>query len=255
MAPDSSLLRFGGAVGAAALGAAIAAGPATLRIEAATGACGPLGTWALLAAVTLIPMSVAVWALRRAKPGFAALGKPGTLAPLLTLLVWSVATFAALAVLGALFRARTHHRALGGVVFAGAGLVVAVGLGLVTIRLAKVVPRLPRAARWGIGIGLGASLGFLAAVAREQIARHAGPALPPAESARLVDGLAFAFSALLASGSPLVFRRSLALLGPPFAVVTLVLGISALRACPALLGAIEEQAPLFSWLLGLLPQH
>jgi len=200
-------------------------------------------------------MGVAILALRRAKGGFLALGKPGSVAPLLLLLAWLVSTFASMTVLGALFRARTHHRALGGVVFAGAALVVAIGLAVVLSRVASIVRRLPRAARWGLGIALGATFGFLVAVARAQVARASGPSLPPAESARVVDALAFTLSALLAAGSPLVLRRPLALLGPPLAVVILVLGVSALSGCPSLREAIGTEAPLFASLLALLPLH
>ena len=265
MASDSRLLGFGGMVGAAALGAAIAAAPAALRVEGGAGACGPVGTWALLVAVAIVPMGLAVFALRRARVGFAAGGRPawnggastgnGSIAPLLTLLLWLVATFASMTVLGALFRARTHHRALGGVVFAGVALAVALLLALVSVRVAAIAQRLPRSVRWGLGAALGAGVGFLIAVARAHMAEPPAPPLPPPESARLVDGLAFLLAALLAARSPAALRRSLALVGPPFAVIILVLGVSTLRACPPLKATIEEQAPFFGSLVGLLAPH
>jgi hypothetical protein len=252
--PGSRLLGFGGTVGAATLGAAIATAPAMLRIEDGSARCGPLGTWAILVAITLVPMGVAVLVLRRARGGFAALGSRESLAPVLTVLFWLASTFVSLVILGAALRARTHHRALGGVVFALGALAVNVALGLFSLRLAKLVRRLPRWVLWTLGVAFFAGLGFLVAFARAQMA-ESGPPLPTAESAKLVDGVAFVVSALLASGSPLVPRRSLALIGPPLAVVMLVLGVSSARTCPRLRETLGEDAPLCAWFVELTAPH
>jgi hypothetical protein len=252
--PGSRLLAFGGIVGSTTLGAAIASTPATLRIENGTGACGPLGTWAMLVAISFFPMGMAVLVLRRARIGFAALGNRDSLAPLLTIIVWLTATLLSLLALGALLRARTHHRALGGVVLAVVAVAASVVLGVITIRLAAIMRRLPRSLLGALGIAAGAGLGFFAAFARAQIA-HSGPFLPSTESAMLVDGAAFAVSALVASGSPLAPRRSLALVGPPLAVVILLLGVSSLRSCPRAFDTLGGEAPLFSKLAELVAPH
>jgi hypothetical protein len=249
--PGSRLLGFGGIVGAATLGAAIASTPATLRIGTDAGSCGALGTWALLAAVSLLPMGVAVVLLRRARLGFAALGNRQSLLPLLTLVLWLATTFVLLFALGALFRARTHHRALGGVVFAIVALAASAGLGIFSVRIASLLRRLPRSVLWGLGIAGGAGIGFCVAYARAGTV----PVLPPSESAVLVDGVAFAVSALVASGSPLVPRRSLSLLGPPLAVIVLLLGVSSLRTCPRVKETLGEEAPLFAKLVELVAPH
>jgi hypothetical protein len=245
--PGSWLLGFGGTVGAALFGAMIACAPASFRLEASDRACGLVNTWTVLGAVSLLPMSLAIVTLRRARIGFVAFGKRGGLAQGPTLLLWILSTFALLTCLGATLRARTHHRALGGVVFAVTALILAAVLAISLVRLVEIAKRLPIAVRWWLGAVAAGGLGFLVAVARARMTTPA--ALPRAEGARLVDGLAFGLSALMASGSPLVARRSLALVGPPLAVVVVILGVSSLHACPPLLESLEEQAPLFAWLL------
>ena len=139
--------------------------------------------------------------------------------------------------------------------FAGGALSVAGMLALVCARAARIARALPRTARWGLGAIGGGLLGVVIALARAKLGHLASPPFPFEESAKLVDGMAFALSALLASVSPLVHRRSLALLGPPLAVAILVLGVSALSACPPLRDAVEEQAPIFFWLIALVAPH
>jgi hypothetical protein len=246
------LLRFGGIVGAAALGAAIAAAPAALRLESASRGCGPLGTWAILVAAEMLPMTLAVLALRRARPSFDAFKRE---VPAVAMGLWLSGTFAALAVLGGVLRARTHHRALAGVVFAVSALLVAWVLALALVRLRAMMRRLPGWARLTMAVVAGASLGVVAAVARAHLARAGDSLLPPSQSAKLVDGLAFALAALLASGQALARRRPIALFGPPLVVAVLILGPSTLRTCPPLREAIDEQAPLLSGLVALLALH
>jgi hypothetical protein len=249
----SSLLRFGGVVGAGTLGAAMAAAPAALRLEGAAGVCSPVGVWALLFAVAIVPMSVAVVGLRRARAGLLALGRSEGMTPVAMLVAWLVSCFVALTLLGALLRARTHHRALGGVVFALGAFVVAVGLALVLVRVGSMVRRASLATRWVLAALGAAALGFAVALARHQLAREAAPPFSVAEGARLVDGLAFVLSAFIASGYPFVQRRVIALVGPPLAAIVLILGVSSWRACPSLRDALEERAPLFSWMVSRGP--
>jgi len=249
--PGSRLVGFGGIIGAATLGAAIASTPAALRIGGDARPCGSLGMWAILATISLAPMGVGVVLLRRARLGFAGLGNRRSLAPLLTVVLWLGTTFALLVAMGALLRMRTHHRALGGVVYALVALVACAGLGTFSIRLTGLLRRLPRSILWALAIAVGAAVGLCVAYARA----GGGLALPRAESAVLVDGAAFAVSAMVASGSPLVPQRSLALVGPPVAVLVLVLGISSYRTCPRVKETLREEAPLFAKVAELVASH
>jgi hypothetical protein len=243
--PRSWLLRFGGVVGAGALGSAMAAAPAALRLQSAPGTCTPLGTWALLFGAAIVPMSLAVLALRRARSGFLALGKGGGMAPVL--LGWWVSCFAGLTLLGAMLRARTHHRALGGVTFALAAFVLTVLSALFCLRMASAARKASPSSRWALAAVFAAVLGFAVAMARHRLS--AALPFPTSEGAKLVDGLAFALSAFIVSGHPFVDKRVLALVGPPAAAILMILGVSSWRACPSLRDALEERAPMFAWLV------
>jgi hypothetical protein len=254
--PVPWLLRFGGVVGAGTLGAAIASAPATLRVASVAGVCSPAGTWALLGGVAIVPMSISIVALRRARVGFGALGQQESVALATTTLLWLASSFASVTLLGSFLRARTHHRALGGVVLAGCTLAVAAALALVCSRAAKIVLGLAQAARRAALVMGGAFLGLLLiALSSAALLSVARAPSPRTEDAKLLDAMAFALSALLASASPIVHRRVLALVGPPLAVAILVLGVSSLFACPVLGDAVEEKAPLFFWLVSLVAPH
>jgi hypothetical protein len=195
-------------------------------------------------------MSVAIVALQRARSSFVSLGRRENVA--IAGLLWFVSSFGSFTLLGSLLRARTHHRALGGVVFAVCGLAVAVLLALGSARTVSILVRLSRPARWGVGAV--ASAVFVMATHANVLYDHVAR-LSLSERARVVDGLAFALCALLASVSSLANRRGAALLGPPFAVVILVLGIASLLSCTALRDSFEQRAPLVFWLLALLFPH
>jgi len=173
--------------------------------------------------------------------------------PGVMLLAWLGSCFVALTLLGAVLRAQTHHRALGGVTFALVAFALALGLALVIARIGSLVQKASPPMRWALG-ALGMALLALAAVK----ARHAlGGAAPfsAAEGAKLVDGLAFALSAFIASGHPFLHRRALALVGPPVAAIILILGVSSWRTCPGLGEALGEQAPMFAWMARSAAPH
>jgi len=251
--PGSWLLRFGGVVGAGALGSALAAAPAALRLEATLGSCTPIGAWPFLFGISIVPMSLAVVGLRRARIGLRALGRSDGVAPGVMLLAWLGSCFVALTLLGAVLRSRTHHRALGGVTFALAAFVVALGLALVIARIGSLVQKASPSLRWALGALGMAVLGLAVMKARHQL----GDAAPfsATEGAKLVDGLAFALSAFIASGHPFVHRRALALVGPPLAAIILILGVSSWHTCPALGEALGEQAPMFAWVARSAAPH
>ncbi len=246
--PRSWLFDFGGVVGAATLGSAAAAVPAALRLASVAGMCSGFGVWALLFGVALVPMSLAVIGIRRARTGLLALGGREGATFLVGLLAWLLASFAALVLLGAVLRSRTHHRALGGVVFGVTAVVAVFGLALVLSRVAKLTRRASPVVLGIVAAVAAGVVGFLVALVRHRLALGASPPFPPSESAKLIDGLAFALSAFIASGHPFVHRRALALVGPPLAAVVFMLGVSSWRTCPALRGAVDEQAPIFAWI-------
>jgi hypothetical protein len=251
--PGSWLMQVGGIVGAAALGSAMATAPAALRLEATLGKCSPVGAWPVLFVATLAPMCLAVVGLRRARSGFRALGRSEGMTPVVMLLAWLGSCFGALTLLGALLRARTHHRALGGVVFAFAAFGVALGLALVLARVGSVIRRASPRLRWALAAAGAATLGLAVLQVRHRLGSTAP--FSAAEGAKLVDGLAFALSAFIASGHPFAHRRSLALLGPPLAAVILILGVSSWRTCPTLGATLGEQAPMFGWMAHYSAPH
>jgi hypothetical protein len=248
----SWLTSFGSVVGASTLGSTIATAPALLRLEGAAGVCSPFGAWAVLIAATVLPMSIFVLALRRARGGFLAFGKGKDGVPRMMLLGWIGSTFSALAFVGALLRARTHHHALAGVTFAISGLVFSLVLALVWARLAVLARRAPASGRGLMAAAIGVVLALAILGVRHGLTRESAAPLLTLQDVKLVDGLAFAVGALVASRRPFVNRGLLALIGPPLAAVVFVLGASSLRACPSLLDALAGQAPGVSWAIGLL---
>jgi hypothetical protein len=251
----SRLMRFGNAIGAGTLGAGIATLPATFRLEN-VGVCSPVGAWALLIATTVLPMTVLVVLVRRARGGFFALGRPGEdRVALVALLGWASSTFATLVLLGAFLRAQTHHRALAGVTFAITSVVLTFGIALVWARLAAILLSGHRASRRAtIAVVV---LGLVVALASVQhyVIRVPSVLLLTSQRVKVVDGLAFAMGALFASGRPFVNRRALALLGPPLAAIAAVLGVSSLLACSSLREALHGQAPAVAWMVAFIESN
>ncbi len=243
---------FGSLVGAGVVGSIIATAPALLRLEGATGVCSPFGAWAVLIAATVLPMSLLVLALQRARGGFMALGMGRDKVPLAMLLGWISSTFAVMVFVGALLRARTHNHALAGVTFAIAGLVLALVLALVWTRLVQVARRIPAHRRTGIAVAMGTGFALALVWIGRDLSRRSSPPLPILQDVKVLDGLAFAVGALVASGRSFAHRRALALVGPPFAAVIVVLGVSSWRTCPSLRDALSGHAPDVSWAVGLL---
>ena len=175
------------------------------------------------------------------------------MAPVVMLLAWLGSCFVALTLLGALLRARTHHRALGGVTFALGACLLALGLALAIARVGSLVQKASPSMRWALG-GLGlAALTFAGVHVRHQLGGTAP--FSAAEGAKLIDGLACALSAFIASGHPFVHRRGLALVGPPLAAIILILGVSSWRSCPALEEALGEQAPMLAGMARCVATH
>jgi hypothetical protein len=166
------------------------------------------------------------------------------------LVAWIGSTFVVLAFFGAILRSRTHHHALAGVTFAITALFLSLVLALIWKRFAALTRRTPRLRAITVAVSIGLMMAI--ALAQHGWIRERAPALLTAEGAKLVDVLAFALGALVASGRRFVNRRALALVGPPLAAIVLVLGASSLRACPSLRETLYGRAPAASWIVGLV---
>jgi hypothetical protein len=243
----SLVLRFGTAIGLAALAALACAAPAAVRLSApfVTAATGAR-VWVALGAAALGPMVVAIVVLRSAAEGLRAFAGPGAALRAFGVALWLAAMLVALTTFGSVLRATTHHHALAGVTYAFGALALAVGSALVCARSIAIL----RAASPAVRSLVVGALGGVAAVAlawegQRFVRAGAHDAASSAVAATVVDVFAFALSAYFASRRALVARRGLALVGPPIAVVVAALGISALREAPVR-DAVSERAMAFA---------
>ena len=247
--------RFGTTFAVGALGAAVAAIPAAIRVGArAVPACATSSAWLVLAGAGMCPMLIAIVLFRGARVGLKAFGGEGRGTRLAAFVLWACLELCALVVLGAVLRATTHHHALAGVTFALVSLAAAIGLAVVAMRVAAMISALPAAPR-RVALGVG---GVVIAMAGALVVRRWG--LDPSAGmgitgATIVDLLAFFIVATFASRPEFVERRFLALLGPPAAATLVVLSVSAIRACPQIADAARGHAPVYSQALGQWSPH
>ncbi len=199
-----------------------------------------------LAAAALAPMVGAVVVLRGASEGLRAFGGQGAELRAYGAALWAIALLVMLAFFGGLLRSTTHHHALAGVTFAFGALALAIVSALVCARVVAILRDAPASLRRALEIGLGvlavSALGWMGL--RFLRAASHDPASAPA-AGLVVDTLAFALAALFAARRSFASRRGLALIGPPFAVALVALGVSALRDSP-LRAAIDDRAPAFA---------
>jgi hypothetical protein len=182
---------------AAALAASV---PAAVRL--ASEQAGFFECWfataGLLCPLFALSIAAARGARRAARTMAPSLGVPF----LVGVLIWALAAMPVTAVLGAVLKANTHHRALAGATFAALALVVHLGAALVAWRITVLVffrvrpPRRQPSARTFVALVLGASALVLVAVSLTSaaLAQDSGaPAQAPSPiPALLVDG-AFVF--------------------------------------------------------------
>ena len=253
----SLVIRFGTAVGLGAAAALVSALPAAMRLAVTWEPSAPPEStariWTALAAATLLPMILAVFVLRGAREGLRSFGGPGAELRAYGVVLWVGSLFVALAFLGSVLRATTHHHALAGATFAFGALVLAVADALVCARivamLRKSSPDVRRGAALVVGLLGFAIIGFLGMRFLAALLRD--PASAPA-AGMVVDLLAFALAALFAARPALASRRVLAIVGPPVAVAVAALGLPALRDVP-LRTAIQERAPAFAPVVDEVP--
>jgi hypothetical protein len=249
------VVRLGSGFGAAALGAAVAAVPAGIRVGACEApGCSPYSAWVALALGGLAPMLIAIFLLRAARVGLKAFGGPGRGTRFAGLVLWGWFELLTLVAVGGLLRSRTHHHALAGVTFALGALVLSGGLALLAMRLVAIASGLPDGQRRpALAFGLVA-----VAVVGVLVLRRSGldgsDGLGPAGSI-IIDLLAFCIVATFASRPDLANVRLLAFVAGPATVALVVVGASALRACPQVLDAAKGSAPLYSQVLALWTSH
>jgi hypothetical protein len=239
-------VRFGAALGLAVVAAAVCSAPAASRVSGALSSASGLRVWLALAAAALGPMVAAIAVLRGAAESMRAFSGPGAALRGFGVGMWLASLLVTLTWFGSLLRATTHHHALAGVTYAFGALALAVGLGLVCARVVAILEGASLAAR---SLALGALGGAMAvafvwmAVRFGRAASH--DAASSAEVAIVIDVLAFALCAMLASRRTWGTPRPLALVGPPLAVVVLAMGISTWQDV-GLRQSVAEKAPMFA---------
>lgn len=252
----SAVVRFGTAVGLAAVAALACVVPAAMRVASSdAGDVGATHAWVALAAAALLPMLAAVVVLRGAREGLRAFAGAGAGLRLYGVALWIATLVVGLSLFGSALRATTHHHALAGVTFAFGALVFAVGDALVCVRVVAIARGLPEGGRRVLLVALAIAVGVLLLAVGVRFVRAAShDAASYAAAGTVVDVLAFALAALFASRRSLVSRRSIALVGPPIAVVVAALGVATLRDAP-LRAAIGERAPAFGAVVEALVPH
>jgi hypothetical protein len=160
--------------------------------------------------------------------------------------LWLATLLIGLSVFGSLLRATTHHHALAGVTYAFGALFLAIGDALVIARVVAIARGLPDRGRKVLMLALAAGVGIVLFAVGVRFVRAAShDAASFAAAGTVIDVLAFALAAFFASRARVAWRRPLALVGPPVAVVVAALGIAALRE-PAVHDSVVERAPAFT---------
>jgi hypothetical protein len=199
-----------------------------------------------LGAAVLVPMVCAVVVLLGANEGLRAFGGPGAELRAYGAGLWAVTLLIVLAFFGGVLRSTTHHHPLAGVTFAFGALALAIFSALVCARVVSILRAAPAGRRRILEMILGGlAIGALGWTGLRFLRAASHDPASAAAAGMVVDTLAFGLAALFAARRSLASRRSLALIGPPFAVALTALGVSALRDSP-LRAAIDDRAPAFA---------
>jgi hypothetical protein len=216
--------------------ALVASVPAALRL--ANENAGFLENW-LAAAGLLCPLfALSIAAARGARRASKNIARGGFAPFLVGAVLWALVSLPATAVLGAVLKANTHHRALAGATFAALALVVHLGAALVAWRVTVLVfARVGRPAGSYVTMALGG--GVLALCVLLLAAATPLPAL-------LVDG-AFAFIATAAAALldiPVERRADYAWVGSGAIVFVAAIGLVLVGRSPSLAQSVVGQAPV-----------
>ncbi|MEO6575060.1 MAG: hypothetical protein ABIP89_14545, partial [Polyangiaceae bacterium] len=161
--------------------------------------------------------------------------------------IFGVLLLIVMTVLGAILRATTHHHALAGVTFALVTIVAALVLAPISGRTANILATWVAEKKVSHLVMAGAFVVASMPVVAVIVARlGSGASLSRPAAAVIVDLLAFAIAALLASRPELKDRRILAIFGPPVAAALFALGLTTLHTSALLDATIHERAPAFA---------
>jgi hypothetical protein len=224
-----------------------AAGPAILRARSAGLSHGLLQSWMMIAAIGLIPATILVCAFRSLRTDKVLTSAEGPLRIGSWCLTLSL-TMSLNVLLGAALRKSAHHMGLAGATYAVTGAVFFLFSMLAARRLRKYFARASESAQKNYALACAVALSITVALCFLRISRAEG--LPLTYGAGLMDAVVLLTLAFVAAQAKLRTARILTLIGPPFAALTLGIGLWTLR--PALTGAADSaalnHAPLHAYL-------
>jgi hypothetical protein len=239
------VLRVGAVVGAGAAAAVVCVVPAALRVSS-EGEPGVGQALVALSACALVPMIASIVVLRGAREGLRAFAGPGAGLRAFGVGLWLATLLVGLSIFGSVLRATTHHHALAGVTFAFGALLFAVADALVCARVLAIARAMPDRGRRVLLLALAVSVAVLLFAVGVRFVRAAShDAASFAAAGTVVDVLAFVLAAFFAARVRQAWRRPLALVGPPVAVIVAIVGIVELRGA-AVHDAVVDRAPAFS---------
>lgn len=249
--PDSDgsslVLRLGLVVAGGVGSALVASLPASLRMGEEGSAAQALEQWVVLSAIATPIAVTAVAVLRRARVGLRLLAGERVMLVALGVLWWSVIELGLLSVFGALLRKTTHHHALAGVTFAAFAVASGVLVGLFARRTTSILARGGTSLQ-KVGLAIAGGTAFIAIML---VGVRTSRAEGMHTAAALVDTLAFAVTATIASSRIFGRVRPMAIGGVPVAVLIMMIGFTTLRFNPKLREALPERAPLHASVLEL----
>jgi hypothetical protein len=245
-----SILIAKEALVAAPVAALFASAPAAVRMAGENFAFAT--AWLAVAGLLGVPLVLAIALARLARRSLVELFPGSGLSLLVGVVIWALVAVPADAALGAMLKATTHHRALGGATFAVLAVVINLVAALVAWRFAAVV--LPRVRRYrrgdsvAIGLAVGTGVLLLAVMAAASLGAGGRSEGEPAQSMRMMlldGGLAMAAVAVAAVTDLPAKRATLvAWLGGGALLALLIVGGTLLGRSPGLAREVAEQAPL-----------
>ncbi len=233
----SVVAQIGVALGGAALSSLACTGHAAVRLTPA-GVSWPVA-WLALAAAAFLPAFVLLLALPRATSMLLAFEPRAARTLWTAVFLWITFMELSVFVVGKFLRQSTHHHALAGATFAVLAVVVAVGAGFLSARLAWLFARLgEQVVRIGVIVAAVAAVAVLAFLAR---------AVGDAARLTLIDAAAFVVGVGLAARASRVSDPKVGYIGGPLALGLFIAGAWLLRSPgDVLVSAVDAFVPLYS---------
>jgi hypothetical protein len=243
----SWVTRFGSLTAAGAFAAALATIPAALRAGALGANVDTIGAWLSLAGVAVAPCIALAWIFRGAYTGLRAYAGPGAAARAAAIALWLTVVLAGLTAYGAVLRATTHHHGLAGTTYAIGAVALALGAGVVGLRVSASIKRARDGAQRGFALVSFALLFAVVALVASRLGRS--------ESSPVVDALALLLALVFAGQPVFTPRKALAIVGPPIAATFILLGVATVRRSPPVQEALGQTAPIFAPLVRVVAGH